>query len=339
MEFKNLALAIQQLLLRSGHTVLPGMGVLQLHYRPARLHRQEGRMVPPSEIPEFEPVSEDTLSSPDRALLADYQKVSGIPQEDLARKDLLEQFRLVKEALDEGQTVFLPEVGTFQSGKEGLTFEPDSFNYYLEVFGLGAVTARPVLRRTPEEAARVAQEERSKILVRPQVVAQRTWKDRLFLPGLAALLILSIAGCIWLIFSPDQDPALQESVMVDPSMMPEQEEDSATPSPGDVTEDFLEDPEAEMPLSEPLDSDEDRATTPLPEISGVRIAVGHFGNPENVAGIMERLTKAGFVPGSEPARGSLTRVFITVDPRVQSPQEALAVIKRDFEPTAWILDK
>ncbi len=339
MEFKNLALAIQQHLLRSGRAILPGMGVLQLHYNPARLHRQEGRIVPPSELPEFEPLAEDVIHDLDNELLAFYQKVSGIQQEDLARKDLQKQFQLVKEALEDSQAVSLPEVGTFQQVKDGgLAFEPSTFNYYLEVYGLGAVSARPVLRRTPEEAARVAQEERSTVTVRPQVKPARSWKDKLFLPGLAALLILSIAGCLWLIFSPEENPALQEASALDPSGMAVPEEGFADSSPGDVTEDLLEDPEVELPEADTLVL-EDEAPIEPPVPSGVRIAVGHFGNAENVTGVIERLEKAGFTPGSEPTRGSLTRVFITVDPRVQSPADALAVIKRDFEPTAWILNQ
>ncbi len=297
-------------------------------------------MMPPAERPQFEPLTEEAFSDPDQAFLEDYQQVSGIQQEDLARKDLLKQLRLVEEALSGDQPVFLPEVGTFQRGKDDqLTFEPAAFNYYLDVYGLGPVTARPVLRRTPEEAARVAQEERSRVIVRPQVKMLRSWKDRLFLPGLATLLILSIAGCLWLIFSPGEDPGgpLTEVTIPENEISPD--DAYSTTTPGDITEDLLEDQEVAHLESDTAQTvEEEERYSPPPAAAGVRIAVGHFGNPENVVAILDRLRDAGFTPGSEPARGSLTRVFITVNPDVQSPREALTIIQREFEPTAWILN-
>ncbi len=340
MEFINLALTIQQHLLSRGRTVLPGLGVFQLVYKPAKLKRQEGVVLPPAEMPSFELLGNQEEAEIDLELINDFREASGIKQEDLARKGLKEQILIVKDMLADGESVHLPDVGTLSVSKGGETsFLPDDFNYYLEVYGLGPVTARPVLRRTPEEAARVALEERAKVLVKSPAKSARTWKDRLFLPGLATLLILSLAGCLWLIFSPDR-PA--SSAGMSPSSLEESEfeEDMSSSVEDNVTADILGDSDIERQPMEPI------SEAVIPELpvqesvqtkSVVRIAVGHFGQAGNATQLIERLIKAGLSAVSEPARQGLTRVVVEVDPTIRNPAEVLALLQKDYEPTAWII--
>lgn len=342
MEFINLALTIQQNLLRRGRTVLPGLGVFHLAYKPAKLQRQEGVVLPPAEYPVFE--LQDGLGAVafDPELIHDFREVSGIQQEDLARNRLKEQILIVQNMLAEGESVHLPDVGTLTWNKEGeATFLPDDFNYYLEVYGLGPVTARPVLRRTPEEAARVAQEGRAKVVVKPSGKPARTWKDRLFFPGLAALLIFSLAGCLWLIFAPDTHlsfPDTPSSTLDDAGF----EADNQTTSPGDVTADMLGDPDMETeptePVAESVIPEEPVQKSEQPK-SVVRIAVGHFGQASNATQLIERLNRAGLSAMSEQAREGLTRVVVEVDPASRNPGEVLALLQREYEPTAWIISQ
>ncbi|MBK7344018.1 MAG: hypothetical protein IPJ06_13570 [Saprospiraceae bacterium] len=344
MEFTNLAFTIQQHLIRRGRAVLPALGVLQLVYKPARLVRQEGVMYPPAETVSFESTAGgDEDIHPE--LVDDYRQASGIQQEDLARKGLKEQILLVIDALEEGQPVHLPQVGTWMKNKAGIIeFTPDDFNYYLEVYGLGAVQARPVLRRTPEEAARAAQESRSKIVVTPPGPAVRRWKDRLFLPGLAALLILSLAGCLWLIFTPDSPDAASGSSLLSPEMESDTEADLFTAEAGDVTEDILGDPEADT--TEVVPEVEKASILPQqpdpheePSRSRIRIAVGHFSQSANAALLADRLSKAGFLATSESVRDGLTRVVVEVDPSRRDPREVLRILQGEYEPTAWIISQ
>lgn len=347
MEFINLALTIQQNLLRRGRTVLPGLGVFHLVYKPAKLQRQEGVVLPPVEEPTFELQDSQGAVEFDPELINDFREASGIPQEDLARNGLKEQILIVKDMLSDGESVHLPDVGRLTLSKAGeAVFHPDDFNYYLEVYGLGSVTARPVLRRTPEEAARVAQEGRAKIIVKPPAKPVRTWKDRLFLPGLAALLILSLAGCLWLIFTPD--PSSSTSITA-PMAMEDADYDEANPgtTPGDVTEDILGDPDIETEPTEPEAEavipeervPEEPVQKPEQSKSVVRIAVGHFGQAGNATLLIERLSKAGLSAVSEPAREGLTRVVVEVDPTARNPREVLALLQKDYEPTAWIVSQ
>lgn len=345
MERTNLALAIQHVLIQTGNALIPGIGVLRLKYHPGRLSRREGMIYPPAEVPEFEVL--DDFPEPEPGLIREYLLAEQEADEAIGAARLKRVLVDLRESLDRDESVELPEVGEFYKEAGRIDFRPGSFNYYLEVFGLGPVQARPVMRRTPEQAARLAQESRAARLPETKTVTQVKRKDRWVLPGLAAILVLALAGCIWLILAPPSLPTgvsqagLDQGTETDVS----DEDMPRTSDPGDLTEQILgEDPDTVQQVVEDIEptaphltpSNED-ASTPLFAQDQVRIVAGHFANPENVAGLINRLKDMGFNAQSEPGKGGLTRVFVLVDPATSDPAEILARIQKDVEPTAWIL--
>lgn len=343
MERTNLALAIQHVLIQTGNAVLPGIGVLRLMYHPARLNRQEGKIYPPSEIPEFE-VLED-LSEPEPGLLHEFLQTLDETDETIGMSRLQQVFSDIKAALGRGEEVELPEVGDFFVEDGQIRFRPGPFNYYLEVFGLGPVQARPVMRRTPEQAARIAQESRAKLLLDAKAPIRSRRKDRYVLSSLAAVLILALAGCIWLILtqpSAPADPALSATAQDAGLEMPD--EDTPRTDPGDLTDQLLgQDPdtvtqprEAERMGGSALVQPEEEVADVSSTVGQVRIITGHFANPDNVEGLMNRLERMNLRAFSEPGKGGLIRVFVLVDPGSSDPANVLALIRKEVEPTAWI---
>ena len=346
MERTNLALAIQHVLIQTGNAILPGIGVLRLKYHPARLSRREGMIYPPSEVPEFEVL--DDLPEPEPGLIREYLLAEQEADEAIGVARLKRVLADLRESLDRDQSVELPEVGEFYKEAGRIDFRPGSFNYYLEVFGLGPVQARPVMRRTPEQAARLAQESRATRLPETKTVAQvNKRKDRWVLPALATVLVLALAGCIWLILAPPSLPTGVSQAGLDqgPESVVSDEDMPRTSDPGDLTEQILgEDPDTVQQAVEDIAptaphgmrSNEDESTPRFAQ-NQVRIVAGHFANPENVAGLIDRLKEMGFNAQSEPGKGGLTRVFVLVAPDTSDAMEILARIQKDVEPTAWIL--
>ena len=340
MDLAIIGRVIQEVLLAHGVAVLPGLGTLQLAYQPARLARVESRIYPPTRRPVF--TADETAVDPDQQVAAALAAREGLQVAD-AIDVLKAELAAIHEACHNGRQIELPEVGRFfQDEQLAVDFVPAGFNYHLAVYGMSPVPARPIVRRTAAaaaEAAIAAREGRP----RPTQTRARRRTDRWFLPITASVLLVALAGCLWLIFKPNpmEEPpvAVTDKGPDNPSVVGLDQEagmdvlsDTTPLEPEEVFDPEEPEMQGEPTISQTL-ANEPAAT----DYIEAQIIVGHFGDPANVAATQERLTELGLTVRTRATDRGLTRVWVAFDPREIDPSVLLDQIRQDFDQSAWLI--
>lgn len=342
MAFQALALAIRNTLIEQGEVELPGIGKLTLDYFPARLSRIESTIYPPSKKVSFKKNGAEYL---DNEKLGLHYATALTTLPDQQGRSLEADLNGLASLVLNGESVELHEVGQFFSNeKSELDFIASGFNYHLDAFGLGPISARPLQRRTAAQAASEAIAASGLTVPKKASNPKIPLKDRLFLPVLAGVFLLAIGVSIWLLIGPDPSPstpATSEIVETEPADIETYSDEEDLRNGSDIIEtDTLEQNLAEEEIivpSPPAEKVSKSDVDKSPDNSNmVTIVVGHFGDKGNVDRVQKRLAKLGLEHSTKPSK-NLTRVMVHV--KENASNEILALIRRDFDKGAWILDR
>ncbi|MBP6183322.1 MAG: hypothetical protein KA479_00175 [Saprospiraceae bacterium] len=342
MAFQALALAIRNTLIDQGVVELPGIGKFTLNYFPARLSRIESTLYPPSKKVSFQKGGAEHL---DLHKLGLHYANALSTLSDQQGRSLESDLNGLASLVLNGESVELHDVGQFfNNEKSELDFVASGFNYHLDVYGLGPINARPLQRRTAAQAASEAIAASGLTVPKKNIPSAAPLKDRLFLPVLAGVFLLAIGVSIWLLIGPDPSPTTPvTSERLEPQTADTESysDEEALRNGSDVVDSDTLDQisnEEEMIISSPAEVD-----SPIPGVEQsldplniVTIVVGHFGDEDNVKRVRERLTILGLENSTKPSK-NLTRVMVHV--KENTSNEILALIRREFDKGAWILDR
>lgn len=340
MAFKALSRAIRDTLLEHGEVGLPGLGILRLEDRPARLSRIESLIYPPSRVPVFEP-GDVGLPKAD-SLEYQYGLAAGDSAE-FGASTAVDELQRVVGLVENGEVVELPDVGNFYlDARNAPEFVASGFNYELEMYGLGPVQARLVQRRTAAEAAAQAMEARDHVPGKPIVMVRKKhspWR----LPLMAAVMLLLLGSSLWLLLAPPVvKPVQGDHLALGHDTLGEEVPQGYVPEDSILAGSDIIDTTGQEVVEEegPVSVEQISSATETAESRTVlaEVVVGHFRDAGNVQGAMERLANLGLEGNSRPGSQGLTRVLVTVRSGGQSPQEVLAIVRTHFDPRAWILE-
>lgn len=140
---------LEELLYAYDCVTLPGFGGFIMHYRPARLSREGGRIYPPRRTPAF-----NSLLRHDDGLVISRIAIQGKISYEEAALELSRFTAQCREDLAAGQAVKLGNVGELTLDDAGkLQFSPDLSSGFLPgAFGLVSLAVRP-LDQEPETVA------------------------------------------------------------------------------------------------------------------------------------------------------------------------------------------
>lgn len=347
--------------------IVPRFGGFLTHYRPARLDEQRGIIHPPSKDLSFN----RHLVRTD-GLLADHVAKAGGLDFQQAHAVIEGEVDAWHGKLDRDGRIELPRIGTFyRDAERNLQFDPDRrVNFLKDAFGLRPVAAVPC---AVPVAAPVAPAPPAETKVVPLVPAEESGERRFpWLAAAAVVALLSTAGTWWLVSG--NGPAGAQWSGFDLFTTPEpglyqprtpvKEYDQPVgldTAPWDVPVELTgvqELPVASEPattvfvdLGEPAPVVAPDPTTPehhvaVPESTAVAVATptsrfhiigGCFLQKENADGFVAGLRAKGFAANIIDQKAGLYRVAIGSYPQRALALEALAAVRKEDAPQAWLL--
>lgn len=321
---------------------VPSLGTFELSHAPALVDQIQGQVNAPAKHVTFNP----NLVMDDGVLVEDIQQRLGWSLTE-TQAWLHSQVDEIKAGLDRREIVELPGVGRFFRNFENkLQFVAENTNFNLDSFGLQAVAGQLVARPVEEKIPAI----QKKVPKRPPVKkpAEQSfdllaWVRENYIWLLAGL--LSIVLIAVLIFYPrtPADPTPQEGIAdvpqerlnASPSKSTEEEESTTAPAPAEENSDLPAQNENTPAPAEP----DTEAPTLAPQEHTAVIAVGLFGNPDNVSRLLEQLSKDGYAPISRP-EGNNTRVGVSIRYTDESElQRVLREVKRQYASSAFVLSR
>lgn len=347
---QELSKYLADLLHQHDRLCVPSLGTFELSHAPALVDQVQGQVNAPSKSVRFNP----NLVMDDGVLVEYIQQRLGWSLVQTQRW-LQGQVDEIKAGLDRREIIELPGVGRFFRNFENkLQFVAENANFNLESFGLQAVSGK-LVARSPEEKIPAIQKKVSQSPPSPKTTPKSfdvlAWLRENYIWALAGFLLLVLLSVIILY---PRTPTPEAPVYQDGITNVPQERLNASPSkPQDEDEDATaappEDPDEQGNASTPSNNqDSDRqapvtdteAPTLSPEEHSAVIAVGLFGNPENVARLLERLSKEGYAPISRPEGDNNTRVGVSIRYTDEAElQRTLREIKRKYTSSAFILSR
>jgi nucleoid DNA-binding protein/cell division septation protein DedD len=342
---------IAELLYRHDRLNIPGLGSFELSHAPALVDQVQGQVSAPAKAVRFN----ENLVMDDGILVAYLQR-----QNDwtlmTAQNWLRTRVDGIKKSLSQKEIVELPGVGRFfRNFEHQLQFVAESENFNIETFGLQAVKGQ-LIQRSREEKIPAAKPTTNYVphpASIPSSPSAGAKADQVaggiakwFQGNLIWLLGLSfavIAVAVYLLFfrpgpeAPDPIADVpQERLNASPSkstpLTPE--EDTSVDNAAD-TKDI---PAAAPPEEKATDRDTEAPTVAQDEHTAV-IAVGLFGNPDNVQKLMQQLSEDGYAPISRK-EGKNTRIGVSVRFANEAElQQLLREIRRDYAKNAFLLSR
>jgi cell division septation protein DedD len=316
---------IHQLLYTQSRFSLPGLGSFEVQHAPALVDQVQGQVSAPAKAITFNTnlVMDDGVLSAHIAA-ATKQSVAEVAQW------LAAEVATIQATLDRREIVELPGVGRFfRNFEQQLQFVAENENFNLESYGLQPVTAYPVTRPqtyqrppTPPTPSPTA----------PKVPVAKAPAATRWLWWVLGLLIL--AAFIWFVAA-----LLQTTEPPAPSPRADVPEERLNASPSkertEEATDVLDPTTAPDPVAE-VDTE---APTLAPDEHSAVIAVGLFGNEDNVQRLVQKLSEQGFAP-TTTKEGKLTRVGVAVRYVEESElQETLRDLQRLHTKAAFIMSR
>jgi nucleoid DNA-binding protein len=342
---QELSKHISDLLFQVERLSIPNLGSFELGQSPALVDQVQGQVAAPSMSITFN--SNLVL---DDGILTDHLVAKNSWTTAEAQVWVRNAVMDIEAALGRREIVELPEVGRFFRNFEGrLQFVADNVNYNLESFGLQPVAAQPIARSAAEKmnAPGIKKTPPPVAPARSSLSAPLAdWfqANMIWLLGVSLLLLSLVIFLLFLRSDPtDQVAAVedvpQERINASPSMSPIEETtaDSKENTVADISSPDEEAPSGTTTLpEEPMDTE---APTLAPEEHTAVIAVGLFGNPDNVENKLAELSKQGFSPYSA-REGKNTRVGVNVRYTDESElRKVLRDIKRLHTESAFVIYK
>lgn len=343
---EDLSKYIAELLYQHDRLSIPGLGSFELSHAPALVDQVQGQVSAPSKAVRFN----ENLVLDDGVLVAYLQSKNNWELAE-AQQWLEKAVEDIKRMLSQREIVELPGVGRFfRNFEKQLQFVAESSNFNIDAYGLQVVKGQLIPRSREEKIPAV----QARVPVPPPVTkTSASAKTDEVVGGIAkwfqtnlswllALTLVIVALAVYLLFirsnatlpdpvadvpqerlnaSPSKESAapIEEPIKVDP---PQSRDEISTPTP-------------------PQESDQidTEAPTIAPEEHTAVIAVGLFGNPENVQRLMQRLSEDGYAPVSRD-EGTNTRIGVSV--RFEKEAELQAVlreVKKEYTKSAFLLSR
>lgn len=331
---------------------VPGLGTFELEHAPALIDQVQGQVSAPAKHIRFN----DNLVMDDGVLVDFIQGKLGWSLTQTKRW-VESQVAEVKATLDRREIVELAGVGRFFRNFENqLQFVAENSNFNLDSFGLQPVGGQIVPRAQTEKIPAIQKKAPPPPPPNPASVPGDDLLDWLKtnLNWLLAILLLLVLVAVFLFYPRSPEASVydeeiaelpQERLNASPSKTPEDEtapppttdagEDENSTEPATTPEENLR--EEERPVEVPPSAPDTEAPTLSPEEHSAVIAVGLFGDPDNVQRLLERLSKSGYAPISRP-EGENTRVGVSV--RFTEERELRSVlreIKDKYTSSAYIM--
>ena len=341
---QELSQYLAELLYHHDRLSVPGLGTFELSHAPALVDQVQGQVSAPAKQIRF-----NANLVLDDGLLVDIihrEKGWSLSQ---SNRWLAEQVGEIKAALDRREIVELPGVGRFFRNFENqLQFVAENVNFNLDSFGLQAVPGQLVARSVSEKIPAI----QSKVATPPPPPKAAKSASTFNGEWLRANLVWLIAGLMivatfatFLLYPRSTDteqPTVngeaiakvpQERLNASPTRVPDDETATTDTAADGSTDDTTTEPTAP---EEDLDTE---AATISPSEHTAVIAVGLFGNQDNVQRLLERLSKDGFSPISRP-EGTNTRVGVNVRySEERELQSVLREIRKDYASSAFIMTR
>ncbi len=356
---------LHELLYAHDCVIVPRFGGFLTHYRPARLDEQRRSIHPPSKDLSFN----RHLTRTDGLLTDHLAKAQGL---DFVRAGAVidGEVDAWHSKLERDGRLELPRIGTFyRDAERNLQFDPDRrVNFLKDAYGLRSVPAVPCVVPVPATPIPASLPEPRVIpLVPAEEVEQRRFP---WLAAAAVLALLSTAGTWWVVsreapsgaqwsgfelfgssepgsYHPRlaEDPAIMEPVDTTTWALPENVTGVCeVPAPGESPAALIVDLGA--PTPPPALEVNPEKQVAVPESTAVAVRVPHnrfhviggcFLQKENAEGFMADLRAKGFAADIIDRKGGLYRVAIGSYPQRALALEALAAVRKEDAPQAWLL--
>ncbi|MEL7248776.1 MAG: SPOR domain-containing protein [Bacteroidota bacterium] len=348
---QELSKYLGELLFYHDRLSVPGLGTFELRHAPALIDQVQGQVSAPAKNIQFNPnlVMDD-------GLLTDFiqQRLGWSLSE--TKQWLARQVAEMNAALDRKEIVELPGVGRFFRNFENqLQFVAENVNFNLDSYGLQKVAGQLVPRAEAEKIPAL----KKKLPTTPPTKSTTTAPKQDLTSIIAANLTWVLAGVLVLVLvmvytfyprkaaeGPDNENIAnlpQERLNASPSRVPEEETAPAPSNEDGATNPLTGTPERPVEEDSPADTGDSEtdteAPTLAPEEHSAVIAVGLFGNPDNVQRLLEQLSKEGYAPISRPENGN-TRVGVSVRyEQERELQRILREIRDKYASSAFILTR
>ncbi len=327
---------IKELLIHHKAVSLPTVGGFIAQDQSAQLDEGLGKLTPPSKKIIFTP----NLAIDDGLLVNYMMKKFGLSHEE-ATDVLISYCQDVNHALNNKEFFAFKGIGRIYKDFEGkIKFLPDHSNLNEDAFGLPDLDFSPMAQEStavqeahlPKEALTTLTPDAKSAIADSEITAIPWWQQNLKWIGLITAFLLLI---VYLGYSTVKKDHLAESNALNPS----QERTNISPQ---VTKNEMQ-VKAEEELPEGDGTDENAVNTDEPTISPTQkvaiIAIGKFGNKDNVRRLVKRIFDEGYNPYQEDL-GKLTRVGIQFAYEEESEvYETLKRVRKIFAPDAEILKK
>ncbi|HNW97167.1 MAG TPA: SPOR domain-containing protein [Bacteroidales bacterium] len=305
---------LSELLLRFDTVVLPGLGTFQLKNVPATM--SGNTIIPPGKKILFDPslnVNDGVLAN----YISEKDRISFVD----ACSQIQNYVSNILKNLDEGNEITLEKIGILKKDDSGnLCFKADKGDIYnIDSFGLGSVSAIPLMGNTVEE----------KIISKKKTTHKLIW--------IAAIVVLFIAGFTTVYFI---KPGLLKGFGINNKIS--KQENSNTVLNTNQNKNISENKVSTTNNKDSVITGKQDNITESPQQEGVRyyIIAASFRIKENAENYAVRLTSKGYKSESIflPERNLYVVSYDTYTDKTQANQ-ALASILASENSAAWILEK
>jgi nucleoid DNA-binding protein len=345
---EELSKYIAELLYRHDRLNIPGLGSFELSHAPAMVDQVQGQVSAPAKAVRF---NENLVL--DDGVLVDYLQRQNDWTLMTAQDWLRTRVERIKKSLGQKEIVELPGVGRFfRNFEHQLQFVAESENFNIDTFGLQAVRGQLIQRSREEKIPAAKPNYTAAATPKPtptagsktnQVaggIAKWFQGNLLWLLGLSFAVIALASYLLFFRPGPEApDPVAdipQERLNASPSKTtPLPKEDTAVEDNSTTTDPSS----ATSPEEENVTDLDTEAPTVAPEEHTAVIAVGLFGDPNNVQKLMQRLSEDGYAPVSRK-EGNNSRIGVSVRFADEAElQKILREIRRDYVKNAFLLSR
>ncbi|RME92199.1 MAG: hypothetical protein D6772_17220 [Bacteroidetes bacterium] len=317
----KLSYYINQLLYTQSRFSLPGLGSFEVQHAPALVDQVQGQVIAPAKTITFN----TNLVMDDGILATHIAQVSGEPV-SVVKKWIDTELSAIQSALDRREIVELPGVGRFfRNFEQQLQFVAENENFNLDSYGLQPVAAYPVARPqgyTPPGSSQAPPS--SSPTVPRQLSVNRQWIWWVMGTIILAAFSWFIASLLHSTEAPSKPQVEVPRERLNAS--PSKELETDTPAPPQVRD-------------SPSPQVDTEAPTLAPDEHTAVIAVGLFGNEDNVQRLVQQLSEQGFAPLTSK-EGQLTRVGVAVRYSEESElRETLNDLRRLYTKSAFIMSR
>ncbi len=303
---------------------LPGLGRFETRYKPAEVDRVQGKLFPPSKRLVFLPGEGE---GGDR-LVVRIRDQYGLSQET-AERVVADFVTRIRGAVRQREIVVFPQLGRlYEDYQHKLQFIPDSTNFNPSTFGLPALNyqgspSRTIIQRADPPARRPAAISRWDLL-------RAFFRRHLSLIGILLLFVLALSIYLILPKQPLAPEPTREERVIPPERLNQPPVPRNLPDVPEATD--------ESDLDTPSPELDTEASTIAPDQQSAILAIGLFGDQENIDRLVRSIYQAGFEPYLEPKSNGLTLVGIqSAYQDEEDLQRLLEEVRTTFVPDAFVL--